>query len=270
METPDDVLSNILEYSGKEYLFLSTVSKRFNYNYNEKFSNETSIQSILCTPQRLSNAISCGYKPKQNDLHNVCKYVKEGTGSIVETLLKNGVKWDEVTLITAVEYGNDDYVSWVMSSGLTWTPDTLFCAFCMFDSIKLFDMLMETGYTYPKNCINIAAHYDSKNILKWLSKNSTDNMFMGVLAENGHIDTIRELCDDFGVRCDNHTLNCAATGEFLEVIEYLLNNQNCSVTVDTIYHSSCSSNTEVRNYFGSRYPELYNSHVLDILERYSL
>ena len=264
----DDVLSNILSFSGKDYLYLSTVSKEFNSNYNKK-NKETSTKSILTNEKTLKYAIDCGYKPTLKDLYFVCKYMKEGIGSIVNTLLNNGVTWDKNTTIFAIEYENDDYVLWVLSTKLDWDPDALFCASSMFDNTKLFNILLDLGYTYPQSCINIAAQYNSKNILNWLTKNQVDNLFMGILAENGHLETIMELCDK-GIKCDNNTLNCAATGEFIEVIEYLLNNQNCEVTADTIYHSSCSSNIEVRNYFYTRYPELYNSHILDILERYSL
>lgn len=264
----NDVLSNILEFSGKDYLYLSTVSKEFNRIYNKK-TKETSTKSILTNEKTLNHAIECGYEPTYKDLHFVCKYTKEGIGSIVNTLLKNGVTWDKNTLIFAIEYNNDDYILWVLSTGLDWDPDALFCASSMFDNTRLFNILIDLGYTYSQSCINIAANYDSKKILHLLSKKHVDNLFMGILAENGHMETMMELCDK-GVKCDNYTLNCAVTGNSIDIIEYLLNNQKCEVTSDTIYHSSCSSNPEVRNYFRTRYPELYNSHILDILERYSL
>jgi len=274
MEIPDEVLSNIFEFSGEgNHVFFSSVSKRTKTIYNEKFNKKTCYKNIISSQSRLINALDLGYKPCYRILKYVAKDVEcKDKGSILNILFDNDVKWDKNSIFYAIEYNNFDYISYILSSKLDYDIYTLFCTCASLDNIEVFLFLVYMGYNYNQECIKIAAHYESKNMLTWFIEHEQDidESFMGIMAENGYVQSIKELVNNYGISCTQDTLNCASTGSCVETIQYLLNNHNCTVTKETIYHSSCSSNPQVRDFFRQRYPELYNENILDTLARYSL
>jgi len=177
---------------------------------------------------------------------------------------------DKGSIIPAIESGNIEYISWVISKQYEVDTDTIFCTCSMYDNLEIFEKFIKLGYMYPHNSVDVAAAYNSTKLLEWFIQNNVDtSSLMCILSEYGFLDTIKFIVEKYNISCDQNTLNCASTGECVETIEYLLNNHNCTVGEDTIYHSSCSSNTEVRNYFQTRYPELLSGIILDIRERYS-
>lgn len=273
MEIPYEVLSTILDFTGEgNYAFISPVCKRMLKLHNEKFKKKTYYKNILSSESRLCCEIDSGYTPCYRDLHVVAQCVKTNIESIMNILFQKNVRWDKNSMVRAVEYNNKEYLLWVLSSGLDFDTYSVCCACAMFDNVDIFKMFTGIRYTYTIVFVKIAAHYESKNLLRWFMDGNIDkdNSFMEIMAENGYIETIKELVQKYGLSCNQKTLNCAAIGSCVETIEYLLNNHKCEVTKETIYHSSCSSNPEVRSFFKTRYPEFYNEHILDILERYSL
>lgn len=273
---PDEITSSILEFSGEgDNIFISLISNRMKELYYEKHQKRTtSYKNIIKSGSRLRNSINMGYKPCFRMLNYIAKYVKEMDNIEVtmKILFDNNVKWDKNSLLYAVEYNNFSYISYVLSTKLECNTDIIFSACATTDNIEIFQMLISMGYEYSHDCVNIAAHYESMKLLKFFidSNKGIDESFMGIMAENGYLESMKELVDIYGISCNQKTLDYASTGCCVEIIEYLLNNHNCRVTENTIYHSSSSSNPQVRNFFREGYPNLYSEHILDILERYSL
>lgn len=275
MSFPDDIISQILDSCGRNFLYVGTVNRQF---YQCSAGRSTNISEVFSSRSKLLECLAdVAGRSAISYLHPfeivATSQIKANENiRIAECLLSNGFQWNPLCLNSALKSKNFYILNWVINRNLPWKPLEVLSSCVLEGDLDGMKHLYKWGFKPDKSVVGLAAECSNRDIIDWLIEVgcSVSNV-VEIFASNGDLYSVVWANVRHGLLCTKKSLDAAALSGNEWLVDYML---NLSIEADiTTLECACVGNSLATiELLQEKFPKIFDlvdfDEIEDLFARY--